>query len=218
MPPRVRLGDVNEPDERPNLATQIDATIGQNLRKARESRGMSQADLARLVTDSGIPGVYQTTIARIESGVRSMRAAEALAVARLLETNLEWLAETGVNALLRTYSGDLANASHAFDAAAKTLIAARARAAIHLDRTLPYGPEGEAPIEDVVALGVEVNILEVLEDDLSRSSPVERLELALRDELGTAQQRDGERMHMILAEYQALIDADQYPGYDDGER
>jgi transcriptional regulator with XRE-family HTH domain len=57
---------------------QIDVDVGMALRAARLSRGLRQDDLANLL------GVDRSTIARYESGARSMSVATLIKVAQLL--------------------------------------------------------------------------------------------------------------------------------------
>jgi transcriptional regulator with XRE-family HTH domain len=55
-----------------------------NLRKAREQRGLSQADLAQRVKELGQP-CTQATIWKLEQGHREPRLAEAVAIGRALD-------------------------------------------------------------------------------------------------------------------------------------
>ncbi|NTV99945.1 MAG: helix-turn-helix transcriptional regulator [Oscillochloris sp.] len=59
--------------------THIDSDVGKALRAARLSRGLRQDDLAELL------GVDRSTIARYESGARSMSIATLVQIAELLK-------------------------------------------------------------------------------------------------------------------------------------
>ena len=69
----------------------VEARFRERVRQEREQRGMSQAELANLLGDSGFKGIYPTTIAKIESGERSVRIDEAAALADLFELSLDAL-------------------------------------------------------------------------------------------------------------------------------
>ena len=60
--------------------------IGERIRQARKSRGLSQADLARRI------GVTQPAIANWESGVHDPRRLTLAKLADALESPLDWLA------------------------------------------------------------------------------------------------------------------------------
>jgi|GEM_PF-2348463 len=67
----------------------VEARFRERVRQEREQRGMSQADLANLLGDKGFKGIYPTTIAKIESGERSVRIDEAAALADIFEVSLD---------------------------------------------------------------------------------------------------------------------------------
>lgn len=60
--------------------------IGERIRQARKSRGLSQADLARRI------GVSQPAIANWESGIHDPRRLTLAKLAETLEAPLDWLA------------------------------------------------------------------------------------------------------------------------------
>jgi transcriptional regulator with XRE-family HTH domain len=62
-----------------------DETVGFNIRTLREAADLSQADLAQRLTEAGVPGVYQTTVSKIESGERSLRFSEGVEIAYILK-------------------------------------------------------------------------------------------------------------------------------------
>lgn len=57
----------------------VDVTVGANVRKWRESLGLSQVELARHVGE----GFQQQTIVKIEKGARPLRLSEAVRVAQV---------------------------------------------------------------------------------------------------------------------------------------
>jgi transcriptional regulator with XRE-family HTH domain len=61
------------------------------VKKQRDRRGWSQADVAKMLGDKGIKGIYPTTIAKIESGERAVRIDEAAALADLFDVSLDAL-------------------------------------------------------------------------------------------------------------------------------
>lgn len=54
-----------------------------SMKRLREDRGWTQADLAREMTDLGWSGMYQTTISRMEKGERPVRIGEARGLAKV---------------------------------------------------------------------------------------------------------------------------------------
>lgn len=166
-----------------DLIADIDANIGKNLKAQREKLGLSQADVADMAKSAGVRGIHQTTIARIEKGERALRAAEAVALSRILETSLEYLAESRETVRLRYLADSLKAPRAAFDEAAKDLIAQRWWVARELDKWLPYSEEGLAPISDVLKANVNLHLYEMIEEMLVNSDPVERLDNQLRMEL-----------------------------------
>lgn len=178
------------------FAAEVDANIGRNLRTAREARGISQAELARLVGEMGVPGFHQTTIARIENGARPLRAAEAIAVCRVLEVTLEYLAESAASASLRNYRRSLEESVQAFRAATDQLVYSRWNVAFELDRRVPYGPDGVASQETILRANVEPGLYEILEERLVEASPIDIVREAYFREL-----------HSGRAGYQALAES-----------
>lgn len=72
--------------------------LGRRVRAARESAGMSQDRLARLV------GLHQGSLARTEAGDRPLRALEAVVIARVTDTDLDELLrgdDAGADRLMR---------------------------------------------------------------------------------------------------------------------
>lgn len=122
-----------------------------------------------------VPGIHQTTIARIESGQRSLRVAEALALARILEQHVENLAESSATSRLRETYRHLQGKVQAFDDAAKELIYTRQSVAMSLDQQFPgYGDD--STYESQVLSNVNPGAYTMLDELLyTNSSPEMRL-------------------------------------------
>lgn len=69
--------------------------IGRNVRRLRELKGMSQAELAEGISRQGIPGFHPQTITKIEAGNRSLKFDEAVAMCQVLEVTAEELNKVG---------------------------------------------------------------------------------------------------------------------------
>ena len=203
MPGRVRLGVMSENTEGvvPDFATEIDQNIGRNLKALREARGMAQSDLARRVAGMGVPGFHQTTIARIESGQRALRASEAIAICRILETTIEGLAESRGSALLRAHGTHLSEKLIAFHQAANELIHARLLAGQEMDRMFPYGPDGKEDGEQLLQSGVDPNLYHMVENRIVDVSPVERLTVAYSSALKDRRRWDSGGPHKGRVEF-----------------
>lgn len=61
------------------------------LRDERKRREWSQEDVAKMLADKGIHGVYSTTIAKIEAGDRAVRIDELTALADIFDMSLDGL-------------------------------------------------------------------------------------------------------------------------------
>lgn len=61
------------------------------LKSERQRRDWSQEDVAKMLADKGIHGIYPTTIAKIEAGDRAVRIDELTAIADLLDVSLDGL-------------------------------------------------------------------------------------------------------------------------------
>jgi transcriptional regulator with XRE-family HTH domain len=64
--------------------------FSKRLRAERDDRGWTQAQLAEMLSEHGIP-MHWTTIAKIEKGDRSVRIDEAAGIADLFDTSLDAL-------------------------------------------------------------------------------------------------------------------------------
>ena len=90
----------------------VDAQFSAAVRRRREARGLSQSELARRMQQAGLPDATQVLVSRIESGKRSIRLAEARAVARALDVPLEELADpAGIGARLTGLRLELGSAT-----------------------------------------------------------------------------------------------------------
>lgn len=68
-----------------------DEQFGQHLKRRRVERGLTQPQMAEMLTAKGIAPMGATTIAKIEAGTRSVRINEAVGIADLLEVSLDAL-------------------------------------------------------------------------------------------------------------------------------
>lgn len=76
--------------------TQTDPTkpeVGNEIRRLRESSGMTQTELARRLNETLEAKYYQTTIGRIESGERSISLPEAAIISEALNVSITQLAD-----------------------------------------------------------------------------------------------------------------------------
>jgi transcriptional regulator with XRE-family HTH domain len=67
--------------------------VGANLALLRKTKGLSQADLAMLLEQHGLP-FQQQTILKIEKGARPLKLEEALTVAGVLAVDMSALTQT----------------------------------------------------------------------------------------------------------------------------
>lgn len=78
----------------PNMGVQeqMDSHFGRRVREERKRRDWSQEELAKRLSDKGLP-VYASTIAKIESEhkPRAVRLAEAAAIADLFDVSMDTL-------------------------------------------------------------------------------------------------------------------------------
>lgn len=69
--------------------TALEDYFRKRLKALRQSRGWSQSDVAKMLSDKGITQMYGTTIAKIEAGDRSVRIDEAAEIAELFGIALD---------------------------------------------------------------------------------------------------------------------------------
>lgn len=74
--------------EKRTLGTPDEARFVEAMRRFREIQGLSQGELAARLAEAGWDGFRQTTVSRIEKGERTVRLAEAHAIAQVLGTSL----------------------------------------------------------------------------------------------------------------------------------
>lgn len=65
--------------------------LRERIRSERERREWSQAELANMLSDKGIHGIYPTTVAKLESGDRAIRVDELAAIADLFSVSVDAL-------------------------------------------------------------------------------------------------------------------------------
>src|ERR1700691_671134 len=74
-----------------------DERLGANVRSLREGKGISQAELARRMSEAGHPW-HQSTVARAEAGRQSVRTTEAEALGIILGVTVDRLLWAGPEA------------------------------------------------------------------------------------------------------------------------
>lgn len=173
-----------------DLTSSVDANIARNIKSARERRDISQAELARRVTELGVPGFHQTTIARIEGDARALRASEAIAVCEVLKVTFEMLAASQGNDQLRHAKDVTRSCAVAFDGASQDLIDARRELAEQLDASIARVLAGAdiSPAELIDASNA-VELQFSAEDTLSATEPRDRLAEIYRAEIDEAKGR-----------------------------
>lgn len=70
---------------------QTEDYFGKRVKDERVHREWSQSQMAKLLSDNGVPMMHPTTIAKIEAGDRAVRIDEAAAIADLFEVSLDSL-------------------------------------------------------------------------------------------------------------------------------
>jgi transcriptional regulator with XRE-family HTH domain len=68
-----------------------ETSFRERMKRERQTRDWSQADLAELLQARGLGHIYPTTVAKIESGERAVRIDEATAIADLFEVSVDAL-------------------------------------------------------------------------------------------------------------------------------
>lgn len=104
--------------------TSQDETVGRNVRLFRERMGLSQAELAREMTDAGMDGFYPQTVLKVEKGTRSLKLVEGIFMAQLLGVTADELYEPSPN-LSPSHRGAMAmrRLFEAFDSLVDRLVA-----------------------------------------------------------------------------------------------
>jgi transcriptional regulator with XRE-family HTH domain len=102
----------------PNMGRRepIEDRFRKRLLSERKRRDWSQAHLAKLLSDKGLP-VHATTIAKIEAGDRAVRIEEAVAIADLWDVSLDALLGRNLDTkrdLTFTIQALLESARHAY--------------------------------------------------------------------------------------------------------
>jgi transcriptional regulator with XRE-family HTH domain len=70
-------------------------TFAEQMKRCREAKGMSQADLAKALTKRGL-SYHQQTVLKVERGIRRVRLGEACTIADVLGVSLASLAGFGL--------------------------------------------------------------------------------------------------------------------------
>lgn len=78
------------PMQQRKLGRPIEELVGEQVAAARSMRGLTQREFAAKLTQAGMP-VDASAVSRIEKGARSIRLAEALTVADVLEVDIAFL-------------------------------------------------------------------------------------------------------------------------------
>jgi transcriptional regulator with XRE-family HTH domain len=68
-----------------------ETSFRERMKRERQARDWSQADLSELLQGRGLEHIYPTTVAKIESGERAVRIDEATAIADLFEVSVDAL-------------------------------------------------------------------------------------------------------------------------------
>ena len=157
---RGTIGGVTQ--ESDSRSSDLDKTIGSNVRRYREMAGLSQADLAAHMNRAGISSFHQTTVARVERGERSLRVAEVVALAQIFETSMDRLAESSDTAKVRGALRYLSDAERNFSEAAEDLIRARHNAFAVLDENYPLDESGNQPEDLWLRTDAELSLGELL--------------------------------------------------------
>ncbi|MBC3760602.1 helix-turn-helix domain-containing protein [Quadrisphaera oryzae] len=71
-----------------------DGAVGRRVRMARRVRDLSQDDVARRLGSYGLQ-LHHTAIGHVERGTRALKFREAVALARVLDVPLRWIAGEG---------------------------------------------------------------------------------------------------------------------------
>jgi transcriptional regulator with XRE-family HTH domain len=135
------------------VAETDDETFGANLRAMRERKGLSQAALARTMTERGKPW-HQQTVAETEAGTRPLRAAEVKTLSQILGSPVAAFywdpAEVSESQLVYDAGTDVVRSWEAVAEAVFTLMIHRSRAGSVLRQHRRSGYERvKAAIEDV---------------------------------------------------------------------
>ena len=69
----------------------VETRFRERVRRERERRDWSQAELAKLLQDRGIASIYPTTVAKIEAGERAVRIDEATVLADIFDVSVDAL-------------------------------------------------------------------------------------------------------------------------------
>lgn len=152
-----------EPHRVPRGAAPTDQEVwfGENLRRLREEREISQSGLAREMAEKGF-AFHQTTISRIEAGERPVRLAEAIALASIVGTDIGSLTlPPSVATSAMSLREQRERVSEALTGAAYSLIDLW-KERIELERSLDQVDRPESDQEGAATLRKEIELTEQL--------------------------------------------------------
>jgi transcriptional regulator with XRE-family HTH domain len=98
----------------PTNAPRYEEVFAERLRAYRIERGLSQADVAEMATQLGLPGMHQQTIQKIESKKRPVRVNEAEVLGRVvgfpgLSIELTALSPAGIRKRIKSTKEQIAD-------------------------------------------------------------------------------------------------------------
>ena len=136
--------------------------FAENLRTAREDKGVSQVKLAQEMAARGWPW-RQQTVTRVESGHRMVRLGEALAVAEILGTNVVMLtASTRETSAVQLLAESTSRVKEAFGQITKwteALLHAQLQLRTTLGEVERAGYDDSTLVREVAGEGAEVALL-----------------------------------------------------------
>jgi transcriptional regulator with XRE-family HTH domain len=147
-----------QPTESAGELTEAERWFGVNLAAARDRKRMSQTALGKAMALRGFP-FHQTTISRIEVGLRAVRVGEALALAQILGVTFEELTSqpdhVQLQERLRAVTAELAEALDTIRHATADAVAA--------------GQALERELDKARAAGVHADLVQQAEQVLQRT-------------------------------------------------
>jgi transcriptional regulator with XRE-family HTH domain len=159
------VADNEEPGEMPDAEAPPELSerrFAENLRTAREDKGVSQVKLAQEMAARGWPW-RQQTVTRVESGQRMVRLGEALAVAEILGTSVVRLtASTRETAAVHLLASSTSKVKQAFEEITRwteTLLYAQSQLRTTLASVERNDYHDSRLVRDVAEEGAEVVVL-----------------------------------------------------------
>jgi transcriptional regulator with XRE-family HTH domain len=182
-----------------------DAQIARNVRTLREQRGWSQGELAKRITEAGLPGFHQTTIARIETigdKHRPLRLSEAATFASVLGTSVErFLQASGATAGWIDHAHAVARGFQALQHRTLELASDLTDARLDLDGLLERIPEPDNTFDEMLIAAARAAIDPWVDRDFARYLGVQA---AVREHYRREQRTAGLRADEFLdADFEA---------------